>query len=39
MGIVGQGKSTLWIFMVRDPGTFKTYTSMAPLRLVDASHQ
>ena len=29
MGIVGQGKSTLGNFMVRDPDTFKTYTSMA----------
>ena len=29
MGIVGQGKSTLGNFLVRDPDTFKTYTSMA----------
>ena len=29
MGIVGQGKSTLGNFMVRDPDTFETYTSMA----------
>ena len=29
MGIVGQGKSTLGNFIVKDPNTFKTYTSMA----------